>query len=213
MWRRNQFQHFDQLMDGGGFNTDRVNQYYRGVSSNLDNDREYRRWENQRNFRNEWSQFRDNFYPNMPSSFKNMEHFLQQSKNHLNGYNSTREFSTREFNRLRMLSQYTDSLLLRTNFYLAKEKSDFRSHSQHLSQKFGEDMIFMPHLSLIRGPLMCGAPFLPQPVEFDLVNIGFHRSCKVEECPVSGQLRFQDQAESDLFRELMGKVFEGLVYN
>jgi hypothetical protein len=117
------------------------------------------------------------------------------------------------FNNQKLISPHSDSLLLRTNFFLSKEKSDFRNYSQHLNKNFSQHMVFMPNLSMVRGPLCFGAPFLPQPVEFDLVNIGFPRCPKVQEDPVNGQLRFEDDSECELFKELMGKVFEGMVYN
>ena len=57
------------------------------------------------------------------------------------------------FNHPKLLSPYTDSLLLRTNFFLAKEKSDYRNLSQHLNRNHTQEMIFFPNLSMVKGPL------------------------------------------------------------
>jgi hypothetical protein len=40
------------------------------------------------------------------------------------------------FNNPKLLSPHTDSMLLRTNFYLAKEKADFRNLSSRLNKSF-----------------------------------------------------------------------------
>merc|ERR1712232_1035181 len=147
---------------------------------------------------NEWdNQIGSGMYNNMSnmSSSDNMLALRRMRANTPGGMNmdhSSMQNLLSFFNNPKLISPHSDSMLLRTNFFLAKEKSDFRGFSQDLNKNFTQNMVFMPNLSMARGPLCFGAPFLPMPVEFDLVNMSFPRCPKVSECPVSGAMRFED---------------------
>lgn len=148
---------------------------------------------------NQWNNY-NSYFNNTNQNNPNSQYFNPNSQYHGRSHN--------DMQRTKLLSSRTDSMLLRSSFFLAKEKADFRGISNRINKPYSKDLIYMRDLSMIRGPLIYGAPFLPVPIAFDLICCGFVRCPAVCEDQSNNTMRFENEGERQLFQQLLDNVFD-----